>query len=148
MTTFLVIVIVGALAYFYFQRGSATSSQIGGSLPGPGTYEFDIVGESAYQDSLESICGGRSEDSAEFQTEAILVLENSNPHDSLAVRVDIQGKTVGYLSRKDARNYRKQLEQLGHPNVTCSCKAMIVGGWQRSRTDRGNFGVKLDLPVA
>src|SRR5690606_10952807 len=114
---------------------------------GPGTYEFDIVGESQYQGALESICGGRTEDGAELQTQAVLLLEDSNPHDNMAVRVDIQGQTVGYLSRKDARSYRKQLKQLGHSNITCSCNAMIVGGWQRSRSDRGHFGVKLDLPV-
>lgn len=148
MTTILVLVIVGVIAYFYLQSKSGGNGSVSGNLPGPGTYEFDIVGESKYQEALESICGGRTEDSAELATQAVLVLEDSNPHDNMAVRVDIQGKTVGYLSRKDARNYRKQLQQLGHPGITCSCNAMIVGGWQRSPTDQGHFGVKLDLPVA
>ena len=148
MTTFLVIVIIAAIAYFYFRGRSGATPSVSGNLPGPGTYEFDIVGESKYQEALESICGGRTEDSAALQTEAALVLEDSNAYDNMAVRVDIQGQTVGYLSKKDARNYRKQLRQLGHPNITCSCNAMIVGGWERSRSDRGHFGVKLDLPVA
>ncbi len=148
MTTILVILIIGAVAYFYFRAQSGSVSAVSGNLPGPGTYEFDIVGESKYQEALESICGGRTEDGAELQTDAVLFLEDTNPHDNMAVRVDIEGQTVGYLSRKDARSYRNQLQQLGHANITCSCNAMIVGGWERSRSDRGHFGVKLDLPVA
>ncbi len=148
MTTILVILIIGAVAYFYFRAQSGSVSAVSGNLPGPGTYEFDIVGESKYQEALESICGGRTEDGAELQTDAVLFLEDTNPHDNMAVRVDIEGQTVGYLSRKDARSYRKQLQQLGHASITCSCNAMIVGGWERSRSDRGHFGVKLDLPVA
>jgi hypothetical protein len=150
MSSIVIILVVTVIAYFVlrssFGRGVASSPQA--HLPGPGTYEFDIVGESHYQDVLEAICGGRTEDSAEHFTQAFLYLEDSNPHDKLAVRVDIGGRTVGYLSRKDARSYRKQLNQLGHGRILCKCDAMVVGGWRRSRTDEGNFGVKLDLPVA
>lgn len=150
MSSILAILIIVVLAYFAFRwrsgRGIGQSMQ--GHLPGPGTYEFDIVGESKYQGALEAICGGRTEDSAEHVTEAVLYLEDSNPHDNLAVRVDIDGRTVGYLSRKDARSYRQQLKQLGHDRLVCRCDAMVVGGWRRSRTDQGYFGVKLDLPVA
>ena len=147
MTTFLVILLIGVAVYFYLRNRSPAIPAVAGSLPGPGAYEFDIVGESNYQQALESICGGRTEDGARHLAEALLILEDSNPHDNLAVRVDIEGKVVGYLSRKDARSYRKQLQQLGHAGLTLSCNAMIVGGWQRSKSDIGNFGVKLDLPI-
>lgn len=150
MSNVLVILSIAVIAYFAlrgrFSSNDSTSPE--GHLLGPGTYEFDIVGESHYQDVLEAICGGRTEDSAEHLVEAVLHLEDSNPHDNLAVRVDIDGRTVGYLSRKDARSYRKQLKQLGHERLLCKCDAKVVGGWQRSRTDQGHFGVKLDLPVA
>jgi hypothetical protein len=150
MSSILVILAIAALAYFLLRKrfGQGNEPSVQGHLPGPGTYEFDIVGESKYQDALEAICGGRTEDSAEHITEAVLYLEDSNPHDNLAVRVDIDGHTVGYLSRKDARSYRQQLKQLGYERIVCKCDAMIVGGWRRSRTDQGHFGVKLDLPVA
>jgi hypothetical protein len=78
----------------------------------------------------------------------MLCLEDSNPFDDKAVRVAIEGRTVGYLSRNDARSYRKQLKHLGHARIVCNCRAVIVGGWRRSRSDEGHFGVKLDLPVA
>jgi hypothetical protein len=150
MSGVLVTLAMAALAYLLLRGrfGQANGPSVQRHLPGPGTYEFDIVGESKYQHALETICGGRTEDSAEHITEAVLYLEDSNPHDKLAVRVDIDGQTVGYLSRKDARYYRQQLKQLGHERIVCRCDAMVVGGWRRSRTDQGHFGVKLDLPVA
>lgn len=149
--TLVILVILVAVGYFVVRANSRhepSDTAVVGHLPGPGTYEFDIVGESHYQQALEAICGGRTAESASHKTEAVLHLEDSNPHDNMAVRVDIGGETVGYLSRSDARAYRKQLKQLGHERLACKCNAMVVGGWQRSRTDQGSFGVKLDLPVA
>ena len=151
MSSIVVILVIAVVGYLLLRGrsgGSSASIAPQGRLPGPGTYEFDIVGESKYQDELESICGGRTEDSAEHYTEALLHLEDSNPHDNLAVRVDIGGRTVGYLSRKDARSYRNQIKHLGHERIVCKCNAVVVGGWRRSREDQGHFGVKLDLPVA
>lgn len=144
----LVFIVVVAAGMWFAKRGNtATPVVVAANLPGPGTFEFDIVGESHYQDALEAICGGRTEESAEQSAEAVLVLEDSNPHDNMAVRVDIGGNTVGYLSKSNARAYRRQLRELGHPNITCKCKAMVVGGWERPGGDVGSFGVKLDLPV-
>ncbi len=143
----IILLVIIAVCYFLFRKQPSSPSVVG-NLPGPGTYEFDIVGESHYQDALEEICGEKSEESAEHHTEAILYLENDNPHDKQAVRVDIEGHIVGYLSRTDARAYRKQLKQLGHESLICTCNAVIVGGWKRSKSDEGNFGVKLDLPVS
>ena len=110
--------------------------------------EFDIVGEASYQKALSKICGGKKEDSAKQYVEAELYLENDNPHDNKAVCVTIKGQTVGYLSRNDARAFRKQVKELENKKPTFLCKALIVGGWSRSKSDKGNFGVKLDLPVA
>jgi hypothetical protein len=135
-------------AYLYFRsRSPSVGLPAVAKLHGPGKYEFNIVGESHYQAVLESICGGRSEESARKETEAYLYLEKNNKYDSLAVRVDIEGNTVGYLSKPDARSYRKQLADLGHTNLVGFCSAIVVGGWYRSSSDSGHFGVKLDLPV-
>ncbi|WP_273151165.1 hypothetical protein [Methylophaga thiooxydans] len=142
-----IILVIIAVCYFLFRK-QPSSPSVAGNLPGPESYEFDIVGESNYQDALEEICGGKSEESSEHYTEAILYLENDNPYDKQAVRVDIDGHIVGYLSRANTRAYRKQLKQMGHENLICSCKAVIVGGWRRSKSDEGNVGVKLDLPVS
>jgi hypothetical protein len=114
--------------------------------PSPGTYKFEIVGEASYQAAITAICGGRTEESAQYQTQAVLYLEDSNPYDNKAVRVDINGRTVGYFSRKDARSYRTRLKRKGQERIVYKCNALIVGGWRRSRSDQGHFGVKLDLP--
>ena len=117
------------------------------NLPGPGMYALDIVGESKYQKALETICGGRKDESQERIVQAMLILEDDNPYDRNAVRVDIQGKTVGYLSRENAKEYRKRIKEAGHPDISALCSAKIVGGWDRSDGDKGYFGVKLDLPI-
>jgi hypothetical protein len=115
---------------------------------GPGTYDVDVVGESHYQEALESICGGRTEDSQRLEVEAFLVPESDNPHDSEAVRIEIQDQTVGYLDRETARSFRERMAEIGLTPAAAKCSAIIVGGWDRGDGDRGNFGVKLDLPTA
>ena len=141
---FFVILII-AVVVFYIKKNSVS---VRVNLPGPATYAFDIVGEASYQKALSKICGGKKEDSAKQYVEAELYLENDNPHDNKAVCVTIKGQTVGYLSRNDARAFRKQVKELENKKPTFLCKALIVGGWSRSKSDKGNFGVKLDLPVA
>ncbi len=114
-------------------------------LAGLGTYLVDIVGESHYQHELESICGGRTENGADKIVQAVLIPEDDNPHDKKAVRIEIHGITVGYLSRQNAREYRQRLKEAGHAGIVATCSAKIVGGWDRGEGDRGHFGVKLDL---
>jgi hypothetical protein len=118
-------------------------------LKGNGDYETDVVGESHYQSSIEKICGPRSPEGEEKEVTAQLVLEDNNRHDKEAVRVDIEGQTVGYLSRSDARSFRAELKKKlprGTEAGTLTCGALIVGGWEKSKNDRGFYGVKLDIP--
>ena len=96
---------------FFSKLFGAQDDRPYGHLPGPGTYSIDIVGESHYQEALEDICGGRSEESAQEYVEATLVLDDDNPYDDKAVRVDIEGETVGHLDRPTARAYRERLKE-------------------------------------
>jgi hypothetical protein len=114
-------------------------------LRGPGLYDFDIVGESYYQDALEEICGGKTIQGHQKEVMAILIHEDNNPKDDKAIRVDIEGMTVGYLERKFAREYRKRLSEAGYPDLAAACNALITGGWRRYESE-GHFGVRLDLP--
>src|SRR5882724_1380674 len=116
-------------------------------LRGSGEFALPIVGESYYQEALEAICGPRSEEGEDRPVEVRLILENDNPHDSMAVRVDIPGQTVGHLSRDHARQYRKQLERAGYASTDAYCDARIRGGWDRGDGDQGHYGVYLDLPM-
>lgn len=147
----LLVFTVAVVSYFVWRIGKGASRASGsgqvGAISGPGDFEIEVVGESHYQQALERICGGRSEDGAEEYVTAILVLEDTNPYDKMAVRVDIEGHTVGHLSRDNARAYRRQLKAAGHPRLTATCNAVIRGGWDRGGGDRGHFGVRLDLPT-
>ena len=129
------------------RRVGLSDSGATASLPGPGTYSIEVVGESHHQSTLEAICGGRTEEGHWMEVTATLVHEDANPHDSNAVRVEIDGRKVGYLSSANARQYRKKLKEAGYPGITAACSAVIVGGWDRGDGDRGHFGVKLDLPT-
>jgi hypothetical protein len=116
-------------------------------LTGPGEFLLEVAGESKYQAELEAICGRRTEEGEDKYVKARLVLENDNPYDPNAVRVDIEGRTVGYLSREYARQYRKQVARLGRPNMIGICAANIRGGWQRRGGNRGHYGVWLDVDM-
>ncbi len=104
-----------------------------------------VVGESYYQDELEKICGGRSRSGYSKPVTAVLVPETDNEYDEKAVLVQINGLSVGHLSREDARSYRPLLERMDAQGQQGSCSAMVVGGWDRGSGDQGYFGVRLNI---
>lgn len=107
-------------------------------LGGTGRFDLEVVGESHYQPALRAIAG-RGE--VRHQCTAHLVMDDDNPYDAKAVRVDIEGKPVGHLSRDDARAYRRQLRK--HGDLVGRCDALICGGGPGRM-----LGVWLDLPTA
>lgn len=115
-------------------------------IPGTGRFDCDVVGESHYQDNLKTIAGQHDDKGSKLETDARLILDDKNPHDSQAVRVEINGLVVGYLSRPMARAYRQGLREQKRPNVTATCTARIRGGGIK-RGERLNYGVYLDIPV-
>jgi hypothetical protein len=92
-----------------------------------GAYAVEVVGESAYQDELEAICGGRTREGFRLETEAYLVPEDNNRFDAQAVAVFIDGHPVGYLDRALARLWRRHLRRYAGGLVVCRCRAIIVG---------------------
>lgn len=117
-----------------------------GSIKGSGNYAIDVVGESHYQEALDNICGGKTEDGHKKEVTALVVCEDDNPHDKNAVMVEIHGEKVGYLDRVNAQQYRDQLKSAGLSGLLIECPAIIVGGWYRGENNEGHYGVKLDLP--
>jgi len=115
------------------------------ALQGDGSFSLAVVGEAQYQNALDRVCGGRTRQGHNVVTVASLVLEDANPHDPKAVRVAIQGQTVGYLTRDKARKYRQRLADLGSVPAETTCHARIAGGWYRGSGDVGNYGVQLDV---
>tara|TARA_R110002110_G_scaffold95455_1_gene246499 strand:- start:51868 stop:52275 length:408 start_codon:yes stop_codon:yes gene_type:complete len=116
-------------------------------IQGPGSFDQEVVGEFAYQKNLKRLCGGYKEKCNRLRVVAVLEYEDDNPHDNKAIKVAIDGNTVGYLSRDDAREYRKRIKKTGNEGITISCDAQIVCGKRISFLNKTNFGVWLDLPI-
>jgi hypothetical protein len=116
-------------------------------IDGGGDFDQEIVGESHYQKHLKKLFGDHKKEGNRKEVIAKLHYENNNPHDKKAIRVDINGKTAGYLPREDAKFYRKQIEKTGHDGIIVSCNAVIVGGRKVGIFRKAHFGVWLDLPL-
>ena len=89
-------------------------------VAGHGDYSHEVVGESHYQDAIRRIKASKDKP---FHR-ARLIAEDTNPHDNLAVRVDLDGATVGYLPRAAARAWRES----GARPTTCDAYLADAGG--------------------
>ena len=97
----------------------------------------NVAGESHYQEALHEIAKGEQR----LEVTAALIPEPSNPHDPNAVRVEIDGKLVGYLPRAAAVAYGPLIKEPADRGRTAVCEAMVSGR-------EGLFGVFLKLPEA
>ena len=100
------------------------------------------VGESNYQEALIAICGSKRWERVAFDCVAALVPQPENPHDSNAIAVQVDGRLMGYLSRTDARAYRRLVDDAKPQYI--ACKARIAGREEGSETP--NLGIFLKLP--
>lgn len=110
-----------------------------------GRFEFDVVGESAYQDALRRLAGQHGESTCREEVDAELVPEDGNEFDDLAVAVKVGGELVAYFSREDARSFRRRLAQKGLSDQKTKCRAMIVGGGVDKTGKAYHYGVRLDI---
>ncbi len=127
-----------------------TSSVPPTTLTLPGTTEVRVVGESHHQDALLELTGGRRHyGGVRMEQVARLLPEPVNSADPEAIVVTIGGRTVGHLSRPDARRYRDVVIAAIERSGEASCRAVIVGGWEREHGNVGLFGVRLrlDAPI-
>ena len=113
--------------------------------PSIGNFDFEVVGESHYQRTIANLAGAHGEDGASTACTAELVPEDDNSHDPKAVAVRIQGQTIGYLARDDARSFRRRLGQKGLTGSITTCDVLILGGGTRKNGERLFYGVQLDL---
>jgi len=113
--------------------------------PSEDYFDFDIVGESNYQNALRRIAGAPDDKGVNKEVTAVLHLEDQNKFDNKAVRVDIDGYTVGYLSREDARSYRRRLGAKKMGKVNAQCTAQVTGGFLTRDGMRASYGVRLAI---
>lgn len=119
--------------------------QVNHTWDGTGDFDFDVVGESNYQAALAALAGTHGDRSPDKECQAALVPEDNNRYDNKAVRVDIDGRTVGYLSKDEARSFRRRLGAKQLSGQTTHCAAVIVGGYRMKNGERASYGVKLDI---
>lgn len=100
-------------------------------------YLVDIVGEQSYQANLRKIAGPKQEKSKYVEVMARVVSEPFNAYDKNAVKIEINGLTVGYLSRNDAKLLAGKVTNKTVP-------ALINGGWLDNDSE-GSYGVKLGI---
>ena len=111
-------------------------------LMGTAKFDVEIIGEEHFQTVLEAICGSGKTQGVKCYETASLKLEDKN-----AVRVEIEGKRVGYLPPETASFFRQRLIAGGMPMGVGQCAALIRGGWVSSDGRKGSYEVFLDLPI-
>ncbi len=108
-----------------------------------GDQQVDVVEESHYQEVLERLAGGRSGSGAMKPVIALLSREPDHPHDKNAVRVDVDGETVGYIEKWDAKAIQPLMQRLEKAGRPAWVRGTIVGGWEDDRGD-DTFRIRLD----
>lgn len=94
-----------------------------------GDDDLEVVGESNYQAALWSICGGTAGDQIRHEVIAVLVPEPDNAFDSNAIAIQVEAKTVGYLARDVAAQYRPGLTALMEKtSAYVALRGVVVGG--------------------
>jgi len=106
-----------------------------------GGFPTEVKGESHYQEHLEEIFA------EDYETEATLILDNFNEYDENAVEVEVEWGTAGYLSRSDAKKYRKAIAKLGYPDAVGVCGCKFIGGYEKDDGKIASIGVVLDLDL-
>ena len=111
-------------------------------------YPLEVVGELYYQPNLKAVIGKIPRSKKRYRNEnflAVLILEDDNPADSHAVRVEINGLPIGHLSRSTAVAYRAALSHLSVPHEQGACLAAVSG--KRDENGVMIYNVWLDLAL-
>ena len=116
-------------------------------ITGDKSYRLEVAGERNYLANFERIFGKRDDDGIDENVDVLLVLEPNNPYDPNAVRVEIDGLTLGYLTRHSAPAFRAMLRSRYGAVDRAYAAGVVRGGWDRGHGDTGDFGVTLDVPL-
>jgi hypothetical protein len=114
-------------------------------IEGDGSFSLCVVGESYREANIRQVFGHIPSGQVTQMTrqfEGTLTLEDENLHDSNAVRVDINGIAVGYLSRKNAPTFRVRYASADSQFRCGATITYFTGGNYAS-----NFSIRLDVPL-
>ena len=158
-----VTLISAIILYFNRDKIAASGTPENGAQksakPAQGTYVWPELGQFAcaisaqpYQQTIAQLAqenGIDFENAATAQSHILrahLIPDSSNPYDSDIVRVNINGRAVGYLDREQARSFLRKLEEKKLSNQVTICGAIITGG---SVADgrHFNYSIRLDIEL-
>ena len=92
-------------------------------VPDSGGYEYEVVGESFQRDHLMALIRRhKAFETGEILTTAVLEPEPTNPFDSTAVKVVIEGVQVGYIAKFDSAAVTKMIETSGKKSYEIPAK--------------------------
>ena len=133
----IIAIAVGVIIWFILKGKKAANETKASLVSNSVSYAYNIVGEQSYQNNLKKIAGPKEEESKFFECYAKVSSEPFNQYDKNAVKVEINGLPVGYLSRGEAA-------KLAGKVVNKNVPAVIDGGW-KDEESTGSYGVKLAI---
>lgn len=133
----IIAIVVGAIIWFVLKSKKAANGINANPIPNNASYIYNIVGEQSYQKNLKKIAGSKEEESKFFECYAKVSSEPFNQYDKNAVKVEINGLVVGYLSKGEAA-------KLAGKVINKTVPAVIDGGW-KDEDSIGSYGVKLAI---
>ena len=133
----IIAIAVGVIIWFILKGKKAANETKASLVSNSVSYTYNIVGEQSYQNNLRKIAGPKEEESKFFECYAKVSSEPYNQYDKNAVKVEINGLLVGYLSRSEAA-------KLAGKVVNKTVPAVIDGGWKDEKST-GSYGVKLAI---
>ncbi len=104
-------------------------------IEGTGSFPIRLAGVSNYQEELQRV-------KQEFVT-VNLIEENDNQYDKNAVKAEIEGLKVGYLSRDNAQRYRLLLQGFQRTGEIVKFNGKIIE-WEENGAV--NYTVRIDIP--
>jgi hypothetical protein len=109
-------------------------------LVGTGQYAVEVVAKSDCVGGLDEVCRSKTEGGVDMMLRARLILESDDRFERQAIRVSIKGRTVGYLPRANARDFRRAAMYVGlGRTLIFECAAIVRGS-------ADHYSVWLDLP--
>ena len=86
-------------------------------------YNYGVVGESFQRDHLMALIRAhKAFETGEILTNAVLEPEPTNPFDSTAVKVVVEGVQVGYIAKFDSAAVTKMIEKSGKKSYEVPAK--------------------------